>query len=53
MNYSIIPVESAYKTEMFLHYENTPIQIYRTFHLKQNENFQIKPQILLIFLLET
>ena len=25
-----------------LHYENTPIQIYRKFHLQRNENFQIK-----------
>ena len=25
-----------------LHYKNTPIQIYRKFHLKKNENFQIK-----------
>ena len=24
------------------HYENTPIQIYRKFHLKKHENFQIK-----------
>ena len=24
------------------HYENTPIQIYRKFHLQKNENFQIK-----------
>ena len=29
------------KPEM-CHYENTPIQIYRTFHLKKTENFQIK-----------
>ena len=27
---------------MVLHYENTPIQIYRTFHLQRTENFQIK-----------
>ena len=24
------------------HYENTPIQIYRKFHLKKPENFQVK-----------
>ena len=24
------------------HYENTPIQIYRKFHLQKTENFQIK-----------
>ena len=24
------------------HYENTPIQIYRKFHLKKTENFRIK-----------
>ena len=35
------------------HYENTPIQIYRTFHLKKIENFQTKTQIFLIFLLKT
>ena len=27
------------------HYENTPIQIYRTFHLEKNESFQTKTQI--------
>ena len=26
----------------YLHYENMPIQIYRKFHLKKSENFQIK-----------
>ena len=25
-----------------LHYENTPIQIYRNFHLQKTENFQVK-----------
>ena len=25
-----------------MHYENTPIQIYRKFHLQKTENFQIK-----------
>ena len=25
-----------------VHYENTPIQIYRKFHLQKTENFQIK-----------
>ena len=25
-----------------IHYEYTPIQIYRKFHLQKNENFQIK-----------
>ena len=28
--------------ESLQHYENTPIQIYRKFHLKKTENFQIK-----------
>ena len=27
---------------MNYHYENTPIQIYRKFHLQKTENFQIK-----------
>ena len=35
------------------HYENTPIQIYRKFHLKKNENFLIKTLIHFIFLLKT
>ena len=35
------------------HYENTPIQIYRKFHLQKIENFQIKTLILFIFLLKT
>ena len=26
----------------YMHYENTPIQIYRKFHLQKTENFQIK-----------
>ena len=25
-----------------MHYENTPIQIYRKFHLQKTENFQVK-----------
>ena len=28
--------------ESSTHYENTPIQIYRKFHLENTENFQIK-----------
>ena len=36
------------------HYENTPIQIYRKFHLKKNEIFQIKnSHIFFVFLLKT
>ena len=27
---------------LMIHYENTPIQIYRNFHLQKPENFQIK-----------
>ena len=27
---------------LFFHYENTPIQMYRKFHIQKNENFQIK-----------
>ena len=31
------------KEEYFsFHYENTPIQIYRKFHLQKGENLQIK-----------
>ena len=30
------------ETNKFCHYENTPIQIYRKFHLQKTENFQIK-----------
>ena len=36
-----------------MHYENTPIQIYRKFHLQKTENFQIKILIFFIFLLKT
>ena len=37
-----------------LNYENTPIQIYRKWHLKKKtENFQIKTLICFIFLLKT
>ena len=37
-----------------MHYENTPIQIYRKFHLKKTENFQIKKALtFFIFLLKT
>ena len=28
------------------HYENSPIQVYRKFHLQKTENFQIKTLIL-------
>ena len=36
------------------HYENTPIQIYRKFHLQKTENFQIKKKLwFFIFLLKT
>ena len=31
-----------YYVSSYTHYENTPIQIYRKFHLKKTENFQIK-----------
>ena len=33
--------EETEETRM-CHYENTPIQIHRKFHLKKTENFQIK-----------
>ena len=35
------------------HYENTPIQIYRKFHLQKTENFHIKIFDIFIFLLKT
>ena len=35
------------------HYENTPIQIYRKFHLQKLKKNQIKPLIFFIFLLKT
>ena len=34
------------------HYKNSPIQVYRKFHLQKTENFQIKTLILFIFLLK-
>ena len=36
-----------------IHYENTPIQIYRKFHLQKTENLLIKTLIFFIFLLKT
>ena len=36
-----IPLK-VYETPNFSHYENTPIPIYRKFHLQKTENFQIK-----------
>ena len=30
----------------FIHYENTPIQIYRKFHLQKTENFQVKTSVI-------
>ena len=36
-----------------IHYENTPIEIYRKFHLQQTENFQVIILIFFIFLLKT
>ena len=35
------------------HYENTPIQIYRKFHLQKLKNFKQKTLIFFIFLLKT
>ena len=29
-------------SKMYYHYENTPVQIYRKFHLRKTENFLIK-----------
>ena len=36
-----------------IHYENTPIKIYRQFFFQKNENFQIKNLIFFLFLLKT
>ena len=35
------------------HYDNSPIQVYRKFHLQKTENFQIKTMILFKILLKT
>ena len=44
------PLEKVHHT----HYENMPIQIYRTFHLEKNWKFSDKKlKIFLIFLLKT
>ena len=46
----------TYRDDVYrgMHYENTPIQIYRTFHLeKKIKNFRIKNSDFLIFLLKT
>ena len=42
-----------WKLDKDAHYENTPIQIYRKFHLQKPENFQIKTLINFIFILKT
>ena len=44
---------TAIHADMIAHYENTPIQIYRKFHLQKIKNFQIKTLIFFIFLLKT
>ena len=36
-----------------LHYENTPIQIYRKFHLQKLKIFRLKTLLLFKFLLKT
>ena len=41
----ILNFHRAFRYIFCLHYENTPIQIYRKFHLQKNENFQIKTPI--------
>ena len=41
------------KLIVFQHYENTPIQIYRKFHLQNLKNFRYKTLIFFIFLLKT
>ena len=38
---------------LFSHYVNTPIQIYRKFHLQKLKNIQIKTLIFFTFLLKT
>ena len=41
--FSFFPRSDYYKNRyLVFHYENTPIQIYRKFHLQKTENFQIK-----------
>ena len=37
----------------YMHYENTPNQIYRKFHLQKLKKIQIKTLVFFIFLLET
>ena len=39
--------------ECLIHYENTPIQIYRKFHLQNTEYFEIIILIFFVFLLKT
>ena len=40
-------------TSLNIHYENTPIQIYRKFHLQKLKNFGLKTLIVFIFLLKS
>ena len=37
-----VKIDFLKDVEITIHYENTPIQIYRKFHLQNTENFQIK-----------
>ena len=38
----LFPKDLFHKIYLDVHYENTPIQIFRKFHLQKTENFQIK-----------
>ena len=58
MSSAEIFIQSAegYRTNhvVLLHYENTPIQIYRKFHLQKLKMFQIKKTLIFfIFLIKT
>ena len=48
------PVTNGVKLVLFqiLHYENTPIQIYRKFHLQKLKTFRLTILIFFIFLLK-
>ena len=53
--YSISPLlyEATIPFVSFPHYENSPIQIYRKFHLQKLKIFRWKTLIFFIFLLKT
>ena len=51
--YSGLNIHKQHHFGETMHYENTPIQIYRKFHLQKLKKVQIKTLIFFVFLLKT